>query len=432
MDTVLATMRRGVPLPYDAEVEWLGGSLGATDMIKLPKLTSKNATCSIEARIEYVPSGAERDFFGCYSALFLVGCFSRFVFHYYPRIDASPKTETQKSVIMIEAAGKTRKLVVDNIVIGTATSNVFSDADMYLFNAGANRFPSDMKCEWVKETQDGNLIFDAIPVRFTNELGVSEGAMYDRVSGQLFRNQGTGAFAVGPDKQTYTQSLGVLMPQKDAEPTARDYVQDGLVAMWDGIENAGWGVHDQNATVWKDLVGGLEASPLLQSVEFGSDYAHITRQNRLSCTSEVVKEALSGDGITAEVCCVFNTYRQPDCVFSINGTGRPLWIFQQSNNYGIAYRQSSLQTVVECDTQSRHTITVSKGNYFVNAVLKGSRVSTTPQYTGNLISIGGMSYNYTNTMPDANVYCIRLYSRALTPAEISHNYAIDKARFKLT
>ena len=35
-------------------------------------------------------------------------------------------------------------------------------------------------------------------------------------------------------------------------PTAKDYVQDGLIAMWDGVENAGWGVHDPNATVWKD------------------------------------------------------------------------------------------------------------------------------------------------------------------------------------
>lgn len=40
----------------------------------------------------------------------------------------------------------------------------------------------------------GVLIQDFIPVRFTNALGVSEGAMYDRVSGQLFRNAGTGAF----------------------------------------------------------------------------------------------------------------------------------------------------------------------------------------------------------------------------------------------
>ena len=43
---------------------------------------------------------------------------------------------------------------------------------------------------------------DMLPVRFTNENGVSEGAMYDRVSGQLFRNQGTGAFLIGPDKTT--------------------------------------------------------------------------------------------------------------------------------------------------------------------------------------------------------------------------------------
>ena len=41
---------------------------------------------------------------------------------------------------------------------------------------------------------------DFIAVRFTNESGVSEGAMYDRVSGELFRNAGTGAFIIGPDK----------------------------------------------------------------------------------------------------------------------------------------------------------------------------------------------------------------------------------------
>ena len=48
--------------------------------------------------------------------------------------------------------------------------------------------------------RNGVLVRDMIPVRFTNEQGVSEGAMYDRVSGQLFRNAGTGAFTIGPDK----------------------------------------------------------------------------------------------------------------------------------------------------------------------------------------------------------------------------------------
>ena len=46
---------------------------------------------------------------------------------------------------------------------------------------------------------DGIVVIDMIPVRFTNELGEVEGGMYDKVSSQIFRNQGTGAFLIGPD-----------------------------------------------------------------------------------------------------------------------------------------------------------------------------------------------------------------------------------------
>ncbi len=37
---------------------------------------------------------------------------------------------------------------------------------------------------------------------------------------------------------------------------ATDYVQDGLVALYDGIENAGVGVRDGSAAIWKNLVAG--------------------------------------------------------------------------------------------------------------------------------------------------------------------------------
>ena len=39
---------------------------------------------------------------------------------------------------------------------------------------------------------------------------------------------------------------------------------------------------------------------------------------------------------------------------------------------------------------------------------------------------GNNSWGYTG-----QYHCLRLYSRALTAAEIAHNYAIDKARFNL-
>ena len=38
------------------------------------------------------------------------------------------------------------------------------------------------------------------------------------------------------------------------EYTAKDYIQNGLIALYDGIENVNWGIHDNNANEWKDLV----------------------------------------------------------------------------------------------------------------------------------------------------------------------------------
>ena len=43
------------------------------------------------------------------------------------------------------------------------------------------------------------LIMNLVPCRFINEVDENEGAMYDRISGNLFRNQGTGSFIIGPD-----------------------------------------------------------------------------------------------------------------------------------------------------------------------------------------------------------------------------------------
>jgi hypothetical protein len=49
----------------------------------------------------------------------------------------------------------------------------------------------------IYSAQIGDL--DLIPVRFTNSHGEDEGAMYDIVTGKLFRNQGSGAFLIGLD-----------------------------------------------------------------------------------------------------------------------------------------------------------------------------------------------------------------------------------------
>lgn len=64
---------------------------------------------------------------------------------------------------------------------------------------GIDTFGGSRLIGFCKIWKDSILVRDYIPVRFTNEQGVSEGAMYDRVSGRLFGNAGTGAFTYGND-----------------------------------------------------------------------------------------------------------------------------------------------------------------------------------------------------------------------------------------
>ena len=54
-----------------------------------------------------------------------------------------------------------------------------------------------LRISFFKAWSNGDLIRDLIPVRKGNV-----GYMYDRVSGALFGNQGTGALIIGPDKTT--------------------------------------------------------------------------------------------------------------------------------------------------------------------------------------------------------------------------------------
>ena len=58
------------------------------------------------------------------------------------------------------------------------------------------------------------------------------------------------------------------------DSTAKLYIQDGLVALWDGIENAGWGIHNPDAMMWKNLLGdeGLDF-PLIGMV-VGENYVY--------------------------------------------------------------------------------------------------------------------------------------------------------------
>ena len=80
----------------------------------------------------------------------------------------------------------------------TSLSASYTFVPFYMFacyNAYNELIYSKIRCYSVVVRRSGNLIHDFIPVR----VGTT-GYMYDKVSGQLFGNAGTGSFILGPDK----------------------------------------------------------------------------------------------------------------------------------------------------------------------------------------------------------------------------------------
>ena len=93
---------------------------------------------------------------------------------------------------------------IDGILQATfGTNSQAFGRTLGLFMRDTNNRSHPALCRMYRATFASNdgIIFDFIPVRFTNEFDEPEGALYDRVSNALFRNQGTGSFLIGPDKE---------------------------------------------------------------------------------------------------------------------------------------------------------------------------------------------------------------------------------------
>ena len=217
-------------------------------------------------------------------------------------------------------------------------------------------------------------------------------------------------------------------------PTAKDYVQDGLIAMWDGIENAGWGVHDQNATVWKDLIGSDDL--IMRNCQFEQDslvsnsnggvcaYSSITRN-----FGDMSLEVAFRDNIEHVNHDLLSLDTRPGTgivVFGGQNEGSTLdwWVFGGDTNV-------AANTLGNTNPTSS-SITLASGLCrFYRIGLEISFLTTSHNDITGFLSLFSLRNSDGRYCMIGAIYFVRLYSRALTADEIAHNYAIDKARFNL-
>ena len=243
--------------------------------------------------------------------------------------------------------------------------------------------------------------------------------------------------AVGIPAQTRVALDGKSLPNQPSGKayTARDYVQDGLVAMWDGVENAGWGLHDSATTNWVDLVGGRVLT-FSGDVTMSSDRVDIPGGTYAVCPFETV----SGD-FTVEVVA------RREYAYA-NNTSRSIVRF---DNAGIAYHHANDMLITRTrpgtpqrrlpiwfpasatDGRERRTFaSVARGetmSFYDNAVaMRVTYYGEEPALTKNEGKVCVRSSALTGDGV-ITVWNTRFYSRALTPDEVAHNARIDRLRF---
>ena len=195
----------GAKLPYDAEVEWI-----ATDGLSwIDTGIPMSSGMEVIAEHMFVVSSSKRQLMGSNVSRQYYGVnTSGYIEFGALDVNASAVLANANTIYTISYKAENG----DNICsIYSGGSLLFHKSGAYysfsgnfiIFNIGGNsqfQFISGNRIYSFKMLFGGILVRDMTPVRFTNELGQSEGAMYDRVSGRLFRNQGTGAFLYGNDK----------------------------------------------------------------------------------------------------------------------------------------------------------------------------------------------------------------------------------------
>ena len=235
--------------------------------------------------------------------------------------------------------------------------------------------------------------------------------------------------------------------------TAKDYVQDGLIAMWDGNENAGWGIHEQNATVWKNLVGtedmvfnqSFEYDIYNDSVLFRDDNRSGSRaisQMSITMTNDMTLEGMM---LVPNVEPIWNVRM---CIGLLYDLKTGVFPFARGRTYTPSLKYSASYN----DNSDRYFGSPKRGETTSSTIVfRRADKSFDGYYNGKYVaSIGSQDDNWLGDdkilqpifvykqLSDSMIGCdfrihyMRIYSRALTADEIAHNYAIDKARFGLT
>ena len=210
-----------------------------------------------------------------------------------------------------------------------------------------------------------------------------------------------------------------------ADIPANAYIQDGLIAQWDGIENAGAGQHNASATTWKDLKG--EDNLTLTKVTFGEN-----------CATFASGKAIGAQKYTLENGLAFEFYAKPT-----EAASGDMLSFQSSSassgfnffGYSSQYRpyDGSKASFAKDETAGMSVVVSENGlshSFYKNGSYVEAKSYTSCAYKDLFVSLGVLrNLTSSRTLWKGSMYSVRIYNRALTADEVAKNALVDRLRF---
>lgn len=211
-----------------------------------------------------------------------------------------------------------------------------------------------------------------------------------------------------------------------------DYVRDGLIHEWDGIDNAGTGVHDSTAMVWKDKAGTLDL--FLTPKGAWNAAGNALAVDDLSATGAVATVAyktieilfMRGHGASGNY--IFSS----GCCAQVNDLATRLVVNMGSTVQYTGCEHSPVSPVIS-DTVFAGAATYAGDS--IEAIYQDGQRPRRPvifyenwSSVAKAVMIGGRKdgrYGWSK----GQVYAIRLHNRVLTDAEIAANHRLDAVRF---
>ncbi len=218
------------------------------------------------------------------------------------------------------------------------------------------------------------------------------------------------------------------------------YVTKGLVAMWDGEWNASLGKHDPKATKWKDLVERSDCDPV-GTPKFSGNSVELDGNScwKINPSPELLKAVLS-PSMTCEVVLRFgkDATAANEGFIGFGHTGsRLLWGYalgvpmRSSASIVFQHRGSPISATWQVNDkfEGLHTMVISVDNAVMTGWVDSKRCVKATSGRANNTDPCYIGYIDGGRKMVGDIYCVRIYNRALDEKELQANHAIDKKRF---